>query len=263
MSLMSLLSRDQAPEHLRLPSMLTGYRPKLSFLESLRSLFYLHNQWGNAWVFIVQIPVSIYFYCKSSSTDHAFDASALLLASCLIHTPVSIAYHVFMSVGADVRCRLKRADYACIFVMINLITVAIGWHPFSNGRYNKHIQYTQVAATVLLSIASYASTSRTSSRMTRMTRALLVGAVVLSALSPIAFAVHRFWGLVACASLFFGGTVWALHFPESVVPVVFDLHMNSHALMHVAIVVAHVSFYEFIDANVANVANVVNVATVA
>jgi predicted membrane channel-forming protein YqfA (hemolysin III family) len=235
-----LLTRDQCPEHLKVPCLMTGYRRRLSFYSSLSSLFYLHNQWCNIIIFVAQIPLSLYSYSVDRNS-----LSLLLLASCMMHTPVSIAYHTLMAMNADVRNFLKRADYACIFVMINMTSIAIGYYPFRVLDL-QHYQYFQVAVTACLSLRSFTWTSITS---TRMMRSLLVGATIVSALSPIAISSRPSWGLLSCVCYLAGGALWALHFPESVFPVHFDTTLNSHALMHIAVVLAHLSFYQFIRAN--------------
>lgn len=85
---------------------------------------------------------------------------------------------------------------------------------------------------------------------TRVLRTILSGIVITIALFPVFFSVGikypALYGLGACVSYAIGGLVWVLHIPERFVPYLFDNNMNSHALMHVSIVVSHLLFYMFV-----------------
>ena len=256
-----LLSWEDAPTFLKSSSNVvkTGYRPQMDLQKCFASLFYTHNQWGNIWVFILQIPLSalacillIMFGGLDSPLDYT--PFLLMLGTCLVHTPVSIIYHLCIS--PSVKLSLNRADYALIFVMTFMISYALGYYPF---KCNQTFQIVQLSLTGMLAAfnvvfaltPAYKGASRT-----RVLRTLLTGGVITLAILPVFYsavtnglkAPHypAVWGLSSCFSYVIGGLTWTLHFPEAFFPHRFDCHMNSHAWMHVFIVVSHMLFYMFI-----------------
>lgn len=242
-------------------AIVAGERPPMGAMDCMRSLFYLHNQWANIWIFILKIPMSATAcFILSSRVIANGDGYthiipfAVLLFACLAHTPVSIAYHLFMPVSPSLKLALNRADYACIFVMIMLITYALGFYPFFCQPQLQRAQLFLTGVPAAMNVAMSLTPVYRRASQTRAIRAVSSGIVICLALTPVFYsAAHdgitgpAALGLAACASYVIGGLVWVFHFPECMFPGVFDRHLNSHACMHACIVVSHMLFYGFIS----------------
>jgi adiponectin receptor len=134
-----LVTIHEAQPHLRDGAGLIskGYRQQLSFIECLESLFFIHNQFCNAWSMILGIFSSYRLYSYYSSLVSASITSfphlrqqiedlqgwKPLLAiwlSCLVHAPVSASYHCLRPYSPQVFNLLKRMDFMLIFVSASI-----------------------------------------------------------------------------------------------------------------------------------------------
>lgn len=140
-----LLGIEEAPAWTRdkSGSMRSGYRPRMSAGECVRSLWYPHNQSGSVWTFVAKLGISTatcFELCgslaatapadalgagggalaavvatagtagiPSASTATSAAAAAapllLLLVADFIHTPASIAFHLFQPVSPELKVR--------------------------------------------------------------------------------------------------------------------------------------------------------------
>lgn len=237
----------------------TGYRPQMGYIDCIKSIFYLHNQWGNIWTFIIKIPLSalacIILCTEVDDLIHRLPF-IILFVSCLSHTPVSILYHIFMCVSPEVKLAWNRADYACIFIMIMFTTYALGCYPFY---CNQSLQIAQIIGTgvpALLNIILSATPMYKKARTMRTLRTCASGIVITLALMPVFYSAVTnglknpyysvIWGFGSCIFYIIGGSLWVLHIPEKIIPYVFDKHLNSHTCMHICIVISHLLFYMFV-----------------
>jgi len=154
-----LLSIQQAAIHLRDGAglIVKGYRPHgLTPVECLLSLLYLHNQFFNAWTMIFAFLISsclcyrnltdLPTLAPSSSstsspqqqlieelTSRAFNAHVAIWISCLLHAPISAAYHTFRPVSREVFSILKRLDFILIFSSISMAFYGISSFTLENS----------------------------------------------------------------------------------------------------------------------------------
>lgn len=203
-------------------------------------LFSYHDQLVIIWSFILKIPLSILAYLLTPTLP-----SKYLLLGCLIHTPVSIVYHVHKIHKTIYVSALNKADYAFINAMIMFTTYAIGYYTLPN-------EYHRMQQIYYCSIASILNTMYACSsfyKKDRLVRTFLVGSVIVIAVYPVFYSVYvngfflAKWGVFSCLSYILSGLVWISRFPERFSP---SCLFNSHALMHICIVFSHLSFYMFI-----------------
>lgn len=257
------LRYEDTPEFLKDKSgaVRSGYRPQLTYRQCIASLGYLHNQSGNVWVFIAKIPLSA-VACAAACAHVASHGDgqhtlpfAVLFAACLVHTPVSVAYHLFMCVSPRVKMALNRADYSLIFVMVVMISYTLGYFSMHCAPELRAWQMVATAAPAAANVGLALSPLYAKANQTRALRTFFSAIVITLALMPVFYDAaygHKTpynsasWGLASCFSYVAGAAIWIARFPERWFPFTFDNHLNSHAWMHVAIAASHLLFYMFI-----------------
>ena len=225
----------------------SGYRPNLNYMQCFYSLFYLHNQWAIIWTFIVKIPLSalLCMFCIQSMHSMQSIPFIVLFAACLIHTPVSVLYHMFMCVSPSVKLAWNRADYALIFVMILMTSYSLGYYPFYCNSRLHMIQMLTCGVPAILNIIWVLTPMYKHAFETRILRTVSSGLVIVLALFPVYYSIN-YYGIAAIVFYIIGAILWVMHLPEMIFPYVFDNNMNSHAWMHVCIVMSHLMFYGYI-----------------
>ena len=161
-----------------------------------------------------------------------------------------------MPVGDPVKLALNRADYALMFVMAVIVSYTLGFYPFYCNPQFQLVQMLGCGVASALNVVWALTPVYRKSHQARLLRVLLSAAVVTLALLPVFYTAATStgwyapyypaaWGLAAWAFFPIGALVWVLHFPEKWIPRVFDCNMNSHAWMHLCVVVSHLLFYAF------------------
>lgn len=247
---MKLLICDDGDERLeawqRFPYLRKGYRvliPPAHASSSwdaiglcLRSLLRWHNETLNAWTMMASLFVGCCMYVATKPSD----AGAVLLLGQILHTPVSVAYHLCMPISREVSARLRNADLAMVVVLNACATWA-----FSMKTFGK--MYASCVDCILLILAALTMMSNNKSRKQ------IVGLVAFSAMGyyvPIFWNVlhPRLWWGALLVILCHGTSAlcYINHWPQSKWPGMFDFGFHSHVIMHVMLFVCYNAGYVYV-----------------
>lgn len=239
-----LLDFAKTPPHLQFNRfVLTGYRPVSTSQDCLRSLFYMHNEFGNIYThgipllcFLVLLPFSLPWREVESSW-----MCVVHYLACLCPTVGSVLYHLFMNHrgGAHVYDTLLSLDMLGVCLVntlgaLPIVHITLLCYPVL-GR-------TAMLLYILLSAHGIycATTARSNFHRLR--------AFVWQAAFRMALFLFRWLGAgagsPASLRLFFtmdllaalGGLINVSHVPERFRPGCFDYWGNSHQIMHVLVV---------------------------
>jgi len=156
------LAFAEAPEHVRFPNLLRGYRSGGSYGRNIRALFELHTETMNAWTMIagallsvLQLRLALREVRAAAEAEAAAAAAAAafgggasggaphlssaalppwwwwreaspvvaLTVSCCAHAPASVGFHLFRGMGPRTYNLWRRLDQALIF----LASVPMAW----------------------------------------------------------------------------------------------------------------------------------------
>eukprot|EP00179_Madagascaria_erythrocladioides_P014501 CAMPEP_0198365090 /NCGR_PEP_ID=MMETSP1450-20131203/153996_1 /TAXON_ID=753684 ORGANISM="Madagascaria erythrocladiodes, Strain CCMP3234" /NCGR_SAMPLE_ID=MMETSP1450 /ASSEMBLY_ACC=CAM_ASM_001115 /LENGTH=289 /DNA_ID=CAMNT_0044072533 /DNA_START=1065 /DNA_END=1931 /DNA_ORIENTATION=- len=246
-----LLSVGEAPSYLFREHIHDYYRVGGGYWSSLRGLFSLHNETGNAWTMIIGAVLSC---AMMSQVCDVYDGRALpvqyllLFLSVLIHMPFSTTLH--MSIGISERTRMIWRTLDVFFIQANSVLIGIALAlPVLEGFY----LWAYCAGIVGVFARNVYSTmirrriwSIPKPQLAKDIRNLVVAyclpVVIQSALDVgegNLTSISHVLAILLCSTLVFGGYVYGKHLPERWFPGWLDLLWNSHQWMHLAAMFAH------------------------
>ncbi|KAI8372253.1 hemolysin-III related-domain-containing protein [Choanephora cucurbitarum] len=240
-----------------------GYRRQTnSYVECLKSLFYLHNESVNIWshllAFMLFVGFAVQFVWTKPFVDTltAFDYTyffVFILGACAC-LGLSASFHCFACHSEPVAATWNRCDYAgitCLIVGSFFPVVYYGFHCH-------HIfQVIYLTTIVILGSITAAITLMKHFRSPayRWVRACLFMALGLFGLIPT---LHGIWVyglnnsfktvslghmiLMACTYIA-GAIIYGCRFPERTMPGKFNYFGSSHQIFHVCVVIAVISHY--------------------
>jgi predicted membrane channel-forming protein YqfA (hemolysin III family) len=241
---MKIVSINNAPKYLH-SYILTGYRINTDYNECFKSLFMVHNETLNCWTMIFNVIVSsvILFY-----TAHLSVAFIILWFSCIIHAPFSVGYHLFRCIDTKTHNLWRKLDIIFIIITCNLIYIALGWHSLQVQLFY-FILYISIISSLCF-IYDFISNIKAGEPIpNKIQHTAKIAFFVMIYLFPMLYN-NDICFYIAFLSLFIGGSVYGLSFPEKYYPVIFDFIGNSHFIMHISLLFAHLSEYNFIYKNI-------------
>ena len=249
-----LLVRD-IPEWLRFPHVKSGYRIGGNFIDGLLSLFKSHNELINAWTMIIGslISLGIFIYALHSPAMTITDKFAFtcLFLSAIVHMPFSVGYHLFSPISNQVFIAWRRLDLSFIFIASILLTYALSHYVFSR----KWTTIMTSLSAITASVAIYNIYDDNNTNVERRSQSLLVGLIICVYMTPMVYQFYKEFPeittrsiatITTFASLLVGGFVYALNFPECLFDQVFDIIGQSVNIMHICIIIAHISEFVFV-----------------
>lgn len=225
------------------PYIKKGYRDQGTYKGVVRELFSWHNETLNAWTMLFCGGIAAWLWICYAPFQTSF---AALFISALIPLPTSILYHLKSNESEELRAYHRHLDITFIGVASCFLTFA----------YSLCVCHPLITAALVITCAcvtydfwrNCSSTEPTCKKKTLRTVALFVGFYLL----PIAIAILRYPSLVGkhfvgkLASLGVGAWVYVKHFPERYVQA--DYIGNSHQLMHLSLVLAHLFGFYYLQA---------------
>jgi len=262
-----LLSQKNAPLYLTLsePYITHGYRPRLTVLGCLRSLFTIHNETFNIWSHLLG---SLYMYYltknrwKSSATAHA---GLRRLPPLLVGTTGTILFGT-SAFAHTMCCHGKRTCSTCFAVDKSLIAFFLCGCALSSSLVMFRRPTQMLTRNIFMSVAMSTSTvgalqiSDLFGESSKTFKVIILSALAATGLIPplIEFAITRRSDVrhliatrasLACILSIVGATCYTKYFPEKYWPDKFNYIGSSHGIMHVLVLCsAHVAFHGFSDA---------------
>ena len=246
-----------APDYIRYPYIMTGYRLGGDWARCLASLFEWHAETTNAWTMVVGCIVStgMLVHVLIAYKPTAVEAAPFVAlgASVLMHAPLSVAFHLMRGMDLVTYNLLRRLDQSFIFVACVLITLSMSMcvlsprHALANTIISVYVAWRSIAKIWRL---------KPQQQRNRKKVALSYGWAVAGFLLPMAVQSiqdARTGRLVTtinttgtAVSLVVGAVVFATGIPERLVPYYFDRLGSSHNWMHVSAITANLFEYGFL-----------------
>ena len=263
---MKLLTRDQAPSHLTAsePYILTGYRPKLTLIGCLRSIFSVHNETFNIWSHLVGALYMAHLTQKrwySKSTSH----SGLRRFPPLLTSTVG---GLLFTASATAHCCCAHGKKTCqicfavdkSFISYYMCSCALA---SSIVFFRRPTQLLTKLIFMVLSISASTvgalQTSGVFGETSKLFKVLTLSSLAGLGLMPpiMEYILTRRKDVrvlikerasLACLVALVGAFFYAKQFPEKKYPKTFDVIGQSHGIMHVMVVYCvHVVFHGFSD----------------
>ncbi|KAL2130173.1 hypothetical protein VTI74DRAFT_6805 [Chaetomium olivicolor] len=259
-ALYRLLHWDDLPAWRRdNPSIHSGYRPESnSFLGSLRSLFYLHNESVNIWTHLLGAVFfslsGVYLYRLIAPRYESATTADLLVFACFFGGAfcclgMSATFHLVSNHSEEVATWGNKLDYTGIVFLIVGSYVPALWYGF----FCHEVWLTgYLGAIVLLGlgcvVVSWFDHFRTPAW--RPYRALMFVGLGLSGVVPVLHALTVYgyrqldermglsWVILQGGLYIFGAFLYAVRWPERQYPGTFDIWGSSHQIFHVFVLLA-------------------------
>lgn len=236
---------EDVPEYTRTKNIIRGYRVGGNYTECLFSLFKWHNDCLNAWTMIVAYSISTCYvaYLLASCNIPTLDSILLLLYACghLFHLPFTVGYHLFVSISETVAGQWLRYDVCAVYFSKFFTVISMSYFAYDdNILLLLNIIIGLIVA--IWGIIKFWNTNH-DSVPNKLQQALYVGAMVLCFVTPMVYVAVLNQGTTAAiatiillVSTFIGASCYAFGIPERLCPGVFDILLNSHVVMHIAII---------------------------
>jgi len=260
----SLLRRNEVPEYLRENNIETGYRTKLSYVNCLGSLFWLHNETVNIWTHLIGFLFFLYLLLQNIYTpvsSLASDRFAIIiqLVTYQICMLTSSLFHLFSCHSQSTRSWLRSADHAGILMALfgtYVRLLANNFHCFRLWR-DIHILIISLLIGCILFVNFSPNNGKFSNRTVKTPLFLLVAVYAVAPLyhwislnNTLAYnslditsnilTWYVFPYILGGIGLFF----YLVRVPEKVVTVgLVDIFGHSHQIWHVFILSGMVSWY--------------------
>lgn len=240
-----------------------GYRPQTnSYVECLKTLFYLHNESVNIYSHLLAYILFVYFGIhflwtqpfQATLTVFDYTYFFLFIAGALMCLGFSASFHCFACHSEKVAASWNRCDYAgitCLIVGSFFPVIYYGFH------CHHLFQVIYLAIIVVMGSATAAVTLMKHFRTPayRWVRASLFMGLGLFGVVPT---IHGIWlygldnahktislcHMILMACTYIGGAlIYGCRFPERVKPGMFNYFGASHQIFHVCVVIALLSHY--------------------
>ncbi|KID81123.1 Hly-III-related protein [Metarhizium guizhouense ARSEF 977] len=256
----SLLIWDDLPDWRRDNGFIySGYRQILpSYLHSLGSLFYLHNQTVNIWSHlvgtIVTLGASLYLHYVIYPRYESATLSDALVFACfstgtVLCLGMSATFHALQDHSQEVARWGNKLDYTGIVALIVGSHVPALYYGFSckPGLFSTYLCLICLLGAGCTTIA-WIEQFRTP--QWRLCRAMMFVGLGLSSMIPVIHGITIYgykglenrmsvtWTIVQGALYIFGAVLYATRWPERVFPGDFDVWGNSHQIFHICVLLA-------------------------
>lgn len=228
------------------PYILTGYRPILSFIECLQSLFYLHNQSINIWTSIVLILMNIGLVFIFTQNESNMPIHIYLLfwfqgglrAFCWFN---SWAYHTFVCRSKLIATFWCRLDYiGCYLTPLGMGTTLLYLELSCSPIYASLVLFIGFIGVILSIMVSCMPIYQTESyRTIRLILSFCTCIPYLIGLILAIYITHKgvipdYYNYLLYAFIFelFAAFFYVSMLPEILIPRLFDLCLPSHSLWH-------------------------------
>lgn len=248
-------SVDSVPNYLQREYIVDGYRVGGGYLSAMRSLFELHNETMNAWTMVwisTASTVCLWDVWRNMGTIPA--PFWMIWLSVLLHFPFSLGLHLFIGISEDVRKTWRTLDVFFIQFCSVLLAGALGYYVCQ--------QYYSVFMSVTLAafVRNVYSTMvrRRIWNIPKPELAKQVAVMVFMYGTPVLIQgfLDFYNGLyfdgaipylvVLTIVLEVGRRTYSKHVPEKWAPGQFDYFFNSHQIMHVMALLAHLLEWAFV-----------------
>lgn len=237
---------DEVPTWLSFPAIHSGYRIGGNVTSNLYSLFQWHNETINAWT---MIWVSLWSISSFSYIKFVLNVSginlipfACLCISALVHMPFSVGYHLLRPISLEQCTKLRYLDNLFICIGLCFLCFSLSFFTFP---FPATIAYTGTCVLIAYTISKKIDMSPNALNTSK--QAGNVSLITSFCMFPLLVACVKLglWTeLVVClSSLVLGAFVYTKRIPEIWYPYTFDYIGNSHNIMHVCILIAHVVEY--------------------
>jgi len=252
-----------------------GYRKRLSVVNCLRSLFYLHNESGNVWTQIVGFFIFSYLafssfiefvpsYQESPLQFMIFLAYFYTLNQCFVTSAVA---HLFCCMSPVIRARLFQLDYTCIFLCgigTHLITAyySICFHKYWVYSTSLLVFFSVITCCWLvyhreLQLQEELKKSDVCGGTGALLRSVLYFITMNLVYLPLYYDLtygnvhhgyHFYVGISIPIVYIMGGMLYGFFIPQRFLPGMFD-SFSGHSLMHVCMTIGQLCQFYYIKQN--------------
>lgn len=219
------------------------------YLRALKRLYTPNDELVNAWTMIFGSCIScIMLYNVGVGAPFTL---ILVTASAIVHLPWSVGYHIFNSVSPQCATQWRTMDIIFIFVSGFMLCVSLGYYAFPLHTYINVVSTCFVVCVVGITKTIDNRSNANLGHIILPYIALLCACYV----SPmILYCTVYSHGKSECsvhciaviASLVLGAYVFAKELPQKLYPGKFNLIGNSHNIMHICIIIAHINEFQFV-----------------
>jgi predicted membrane channel-forming protein YqfA (hemolysin III family) len=262
------LTRNEVPIFLKEKYIYTGYRLNGDYYQCLLSLFKLHNETLNAWTMIIGSIISsyyLYYYMNILKFNCFLDKIPFyyLWLSSILHMPLSVGNHLFLCINKKTFVFWKKIDLIGIFFVSVLLTFGFSYFVFKNPFITI---YLTLFSFILYSIATILISNRDYDQgIEKFLHTIGISFIVIIYLIPIIIntiydysnfntflefiynSIYFHNSIIIIGSLLLGAIIFILQIPEKYYPYTFDIIGNSHQLMHLTLIIAHIAEYKFLE----------------
>ncbi|KAK5996720.1 ADIPOR-like receptor SPBC12C2.09c [Cladobotryum mycophilum] len=237
----------------------SGYRPiRPSYLASLRSLFYVHNEFVNIWSHlsgaIIAISTGAYLYWVIHPRYESASSSDVFVFTCFLGSAVlclgmSATFHALMDHSREVAAWGNKLDYTGIVALIvGSYVPALYYGFFCRPVLMTGYLYLICTLGIGCVIVSWVDKFRTSAW--RPYRALMFVSLGVSGIIPVCHGIlvdgypvledrmSLSWVILQGAMYIFGAFLYAVRWPERSFPGTFDIWGSSHQIFHMFVLLA-------------------------
>ena len=245
-------SKD-APIYMQYIGVCNYYRVGGNYIECVKSLFYLHTETFNVWSVIISFMFSLFSSIRSSYLIHdSWPAFLLFFFASLIHSPASLCLHLFMTISVETFRYWRKMDMLGIFTGSVCFTFALSYYVFPWwGIFFNTMTTFSLAVTALrklINIPDHVPLHDPS-------LTIYTFSVIIAYWIPMAFilcydgmplSIASMCAILELLFLSFAALSFASNWPQKRFPGKFDLIGNSHHIMRLCVMTAHINKFCFI-----------------
>ena len=265
-----LLTRTQAPPYLTIPEpyINQGFRPRLTLIGCIRSLFQLHNETLNIWthlvgsIYMAMLTKRRYYSARTAHTGLRRIPPLLVGSTATVLFAASAVAHCLC-------CHGKHTCKCCFAIDKSMISYFLLGCAVSSSLVFFRLPTQSLTRNMFITAATCSSTysalqisgfvGEGDGETSKMFKVLVLASQAITGLVPpiMELIITRRRDvktmIVQRASLasglsIIGASFYASYYPEKAYPNVFDYFGSSHTLMHCFVVAsAHVAFHGFSD----------------
>lgn len=273
------LTKNEVPLYLKEKNIYTGYRLNGDYYTCLLSLFKIHNETLNAWTMIIGSIISsyyLYYYMNLFQFSCNLDKIPFycLWLSSILHMPLSVGNHLFLCINKKTFTLWKKIDLIGIFFVSVLLTYSFSYFIFKNIFITL---YLTLFSFLIYSFATITISNKDYNKgINKLLHTIGIGFAVCIYLLPIIINIiydfnnynsfldyinnskYLYNIIIILSSLFCGAILFILQIPEKYYPYKFDIIGNSHQLMHITLIIAHIAEYKYLELVYINYSNYIN-----
>lgn len=237
---------NEVPNWMKDGFIVRGYRVS-EYKGFVHEMFSWHNETINAWTMIASAIVSLSLYLwvipRTSTLFEKFVFTAFLI-SCLIHLPFSLMYHLRMHISKEEKLGARKLDITFIFIASIFLTFAL-------GAFVLPIHFTTMLTCLSVYLAVKVIKDYDGHEEDKWYITMMLAKCVAVYLTPVVIAtinnlVHPVYAFSIILSLAIGAFVYVYQIPERFAKETFDYVGQSHQIMHLTLLVAHLAEFCFL-----------------